>query len=779
MDPTNSAKFQNLTVTDFNRLQQELIEVQTQRDRQIGQLKRLNSLSDALLTNPDHRTLVESFAEAIVEVLDVGIGSIWLFDDDLSTTTEFAVCGMKAAHDIWVRAGPDLLGSLPDASRRTSHRLCVEQLGLLCGPELVEGLACRCLSRDGGCRGLLLAANTASHAGMSGPITQDSLEVFSLLAEKLAAYLDHIADRRLIVAQMLQLQESEQRLTAVLKGANDGWWDLDLSSGRCFLSSRWHEMLGEASPAQGAEGSFWNERIHPEERQRFDWLLDQVLRGRSEILETELRLSCHDGQYLPVLIRGTVIHRSDGTPQRFSGSMQDLTERRRHEAQVHRLAFYDALTDLPNRRMLEKRMADLMNGSGSKGTAFALMMLDLDHFKTLNDSHGHAAGDQLLRVVSQRLLNCLRRSDMVARLGGDEFVILIENLPAASGQGSDVTLRLANKVIEAISEPIQLEIGVVHQSVSVGIAHSDGPECTFERLMQQADLALYEAKAAGRNRVETFQLDMQRRVDLRSLMELRIREGMNLGAFSAVYQLQVNARCEPIGCEALIHWKDIDGSDVPPAEFLPVAQDSGLIHPLGRIVTHQVFQDLLAWEQNGIPADFRIAINFSTPEFLRADFIDTVLAFLDSTGVSGQHLVFEITEDSVLSDLVLAADRMNELIDHKIEFSLDDFGTGYSSFSYLRYLPVREVKIDRAFVRRFLHQSQDAAIVRAIIELGRSLGLRVVAEGVETEAQWRALQQEGCELFQGWLFDRPSPETRDPLLQRLSRLRANPLCPGT
>lgn len=768
MEPTLHQGQQQPGASDYNRLQQELIAVRTQRDRQIGQLMRLNRLSDALLVDLGLAGVADTFAEAIVDVLDIGIGALWLFDDDLPASARFAVCGMAVPWSAWASAGTELLARLPAAQPRISQRLTQEQASLLFGLQLEDGLACRCIARDGRCRGLLMAANSRSLAGMAEPVWQESLEVLSLLAEKLAAHLDQWADRRVIASQMQQLQASEQRLSAVLKGTNDGWWDLDLSTGRCFLSARWRQMVGETSSRQEVEETFWRDRIHPAERERFDWLFDQIISGRSEILETELRLRCHDGQFLPVLIRGTVIRLGDGTPQRFSGSMQDLSERRRHEAQVHRLAFYDSLTDLPNRRLLQQRVAQVLRDRERTESGFALLMLDLDHFKTLNDSHGHAAGDQLLCVVSQRLQNCLRPADMVARLGGDEFVVLLQNLDTDSTAAEAATRQHANKLIMAIAEPIPLDFGTVHQSVSVGIALSEARGSTFERLMQQADLALYEAKGSGRNKVMLFQPDMQRRIDQRSRLEARLREAINTSTLSHAYQLQVNADRQPVGCEALIRWRAEGGPMVPPAEFLPVAQESGLIHRLGQQLTRGVVTDVLAWETMGLPDHFRIAINFSTPEFLRSDFAETVIELLATTGLSGRRLLFEITEDCVLSDLALAADRMHQLMDYQIEFSLDDFGTGYSSFSYLRYLPVHEVKIDQGFVRRFLHQPQDAAIVRAILELGRSLNLRVVAEGVETEVQWRALRDEGCSRYQGWLFDRPCLESQTPLLDRLA-----------
>jgi diguanylate cyclase (GGDEF)-like protein/PAS domain S-box-containing protein len=761
---------QDLDASAYSRLQQELIAFRSQRDRQIGQLIRLNSLSDSLLATIDPAAVAETFAEAIVDILDIGIGALWLVDDDLPATARFAVCGMRVPRPAWARAGAALMEQLPSEPARKALALPSDLKRLLNGPDLEDGLVCRCIGRDGQLRGLLLAANCRAMAGMAAPVWQESLEVLSLLAEKLAAHLDHCSDRQLIAAQIKKLQSSEQRLAAVLKGTNEGWWDLDLIEGTCFLSARWEDMMGEPDPHQQVQGEFWRERIHPADRQRFEWLFEQVISGRSESLEMELRLRDHGNQHLPVLIRGTVIRLPDGTPRRFSGSMQDLSERKRYEAQVHRLAFYDPLTDLPNRRLLNEHI-QVLNRKG--GHRFAVMMLDLDHFKTINDSHGHSAGDQLLCLVSQRLQNCIGRLDMVVRLGGDEFVILVVlNTSSSLARFEARLIRLAEKIIQAVAEPIALDVGTVHQSVSIGIALPGEEPSSGETMMQQADLALFEAKATGRHTLRVFQEDMQRRVDRRSQLEVRLREGMKDDTFKGAYQLQVDSQRIPIGCEALVRWCSSDGAPISPAEFIPVAQDTGLIHYLGEKMMRQVFTDLHTWDRAGLPPDFRISINFSTPEFLHPDFVKQVVNLLEIYGISGSRLRFEITEDSVLHDMQTAAERMHKLMEHNIEFSLDDFGTGYSSFSYLRYLPVREVKIDQGFVRRFLQHPQDAAIVRAIIDLGHSLDLRVVAEGVETEDQWLGLQQAGCHLFQGYLFDQPALESDHGLIERLSLLLA-------
>lgn len=773
METPRPSPLEDLGAQAFSRLQQELIELRNQRDRQIGQLMRLNRLSDLLILELERDQVAAIFAEAIVDVLEIGLGALWLFDDDLPASARFAVCGMRIPKEDWATLGSALLEALPGDTPRAAQTLPSEPVALLPGPPLEDAIACRCIGRDGRLRGLLLAANGSSLGAMAESVSQETLQVLSLIAEKLAAHLDQISDRQVIANQMRLLADSQDRLAAVLKGSNDGWWDLDLIENSCFLSSRWREMLGEPEQGPEARGRFWKDRIHPADRQQFDWLFEQLLQGRSEILETELRLRCHDGSYLPVLIRATVDRLADGTARRFAGSMQDLSERKRYESLVHRLAFYDALTELPNRRLLHEHLQELTRSgqfdSPTMAPRFALMMLDLDYFKGLNDTQGHSAGDQMLCAVSRRLQACVNPQDMVARIGGDEFVILLEQLAPTKNEVEAHCLAVAQKIVRAMETPVQLPIGSIRQGVSIGIVVPGSLTLSADQLLHQADLALYAAKASGRNRWFLFQEDMQRRIDLRSRLEQRLRDGLEHAEFQCAYQLQVDAQGRPLACESLMRWQT-KGTSISPAEFLPVAQECGLMHELGDQMLAQVIGDLRRWQQLGLPEPFRVSVNFSTPEFLRHDFVDRILTRLRHSGVAGRRLRIEITEDSVLSDLAAAAERMRLLMEHGISFSLDDFGTGYSSFSYLRYLPVCEVKIDQGFVRRFLQHPQDAAIVRAILELGRSLDLTVVAEGVETEAQWQALQKVGCQCFQGYLFDRPFLEAQQPLLQRLAAL---------
>lgn len=452
-----------------------------------------------------------------------------------------------------------------------------------------------------------------------------------------------------------------------------------------------------------------------------------------------MRLRTDQGAFLPVGIRGTLFRDRQGRPLRFSGSMQDLTERKRQEAQIHRLAFFDSLTDLPNRRGLQERMKYGLALGLRAADRCAVMMLDLDDFKTLNDSHGHAAGDQLLQVVAQRLRHGVRCEDVVARLGGDEFVVMLSGLGAdrlAAAQRAEV---VARKLIAAIAAPIRLDVGEIHQTVSIGIALAEPDAPRPELLLQRADGALYQAKAAGRNTVCLFDPAMQQRIQRRSDLEAR-----------------------------LLRWHGSDGREyASPAEFIPVAENAGLMQGLGELVLEQVLSALALWQRH-LPPGFRISLNVSAVEFQDPQFAERLLLALQQRGGPAERLRLEITEKLVLRDLDAAAAITGQLAEQGVQFSLDDFGTGYGSFAYLRRLPIHELKIDRSFVEGCPRAAADQAIVRAILSLARTLELRVVAEGVERHDQLDWLGRQGCEVFQGHLFDRPGTDGQRPLLQRLS-----------
>ena len=758
--------------TDYIRLQQELIAVRTRLDRQIAQLTRLNKLSNTLLSQQLGGAGLETFAETIPDVLDMAIGVVWELAGH--AVRGMAAFGLDLDDPVWQELGLELLHRLESSGLRQAVRLETASVPLLADSQLCDVLICRCVNSEGLCIGVVMAANTVTLAGMFDPISDESLTVLTQVAERFAAHLDSRRSHELLDQRLQQLKESEERLQRVLQGTNDGWWDWDLSSDQCLVSRRWIEMLGGACDGPQLRQGFWLERIHPAERQAFEHSLRQTLAGSGEpTLEQEVQLLRDDSSSLPVLVRGTASRNDLGEAIRFSGTILDLTERKRHEAAVHRLAYYDALTDLPNRRGLMEELPRAISSCQAVDQRLAVLMIDLDGFKKLNDTHGHAAGDQMLYVVGQRLRQGVRSADLVARLGGDEFVVVLDSIGQALEGAQLAAQRVAQGLLERLSRPYELEVGISHHSASIGVAVLDQRSATAEALMQHADVALYEAKGSGRALVRVFDPDMQLLVTQRAQLEQELRAGLAHGELGLHVQGIVDPCANLCGAEALLRWPQQGRAWVPPDHFIPVAEESGLIQQLGDWSLAQIATLLRSWEGT-MPPDFRISINLSSSQFLHPDFEDRMLQRLSTYAISSQRLKLEITEATVLDDLSKAAERMNRLRDHGLEFSLDDFGTGYSSISYLRQLPLAEVKIDKSYVRDFLHNRSDAAVLRAVLDLCHSLEISVVAEGIETEEQWRQLRADGCDRFQGFLFSRPKEPGEEPDSLLRSRWRGQP-----
>jgi len=744
-----------------NLLQQELITVKARLDRQVSQLIRINEFSNHLLGELQERAMAQTFAEAIVDVLDIAVGAVWVLPpNDKLMDPSFAAFGVHVPHAHWEHAGSAIAEKIGTSTKVRAVRLDVNVSDILPGVPLITPIACRCVSRDGLTTAIVLAADTPAIAGMSEPVSDETLAMLAVLAEKCAAHIDHWIDRRLIEHQLAALSQSQEQLELVMKGANDGWWDWDMRDNHCFLSGRWLQLMGESDHAARTQDGFWTGHVHPQDAPGFALLLEHTFSGESTGVDAEVRLRRADGSWIPVLVRGTVLRDADGQAMRFAGSVQDLTERRRYEADIHQLAYFDPLTDLPNRRLLLDRLQQSLHIRERTGQMTAVLMLDVDRFKRLNDTHGHAAGDQLLRAISKRLRDLVRPYDTVSRLGGDEFVVLLEQLGSDPDNAIATAERTATKLLVALDEPYAIDVGVTHHSVSIGVAASIDPVDTADTLLKAADVALYAAKDAGRNIVRVFRPEMQHKVDRRSALESRLREAFARSEVRMHYQAQVDRDGRLMSAEALMRWESPEAG-CGPSEFIPVAEESGFIHEMGRWSLESVCLQIHKW-RGRLPQGFRVAVNLSSAEFMHPDFPARVLDTLQRTGTDGRSIRLEITEATVVTELEFAAERMHQLRDHHIEFSLDDFGAGHSSLTYLRRLPVSEVKIDQSYVQRILTDRHDAAIVRAIITMCESLNLRVIAEGIETRDVWERLVEHGCRYFQGYYFGRPRPASDNP-----------------
>jgi diguanylate cyclase (GGDEF)-like protein/PAS domain S-box-containing protein len=439
--------------------------------------------------------------------------------------------------------------------------------------------------------------------------------------------------------------------------------------------------------------------------------------------------------------------------------VEDITDRRRSEDEIRNLAYFDPLTRLPNRRLMLDRLGHAMTAGNRSREFGALMILDLDHFKSINDTQGHDVGDRLLLEVAQRLTACVRQGDTVSRLGGDEYVILLEGL------GENEQAAAANA--EIVAEKIRLAIGLPYvlggseneyfNTTSIGLTFFCGQGDAAEILLKQADLALYQAKGAGRNAIRFFNPAMQLAIETRTSLAGALRRGLDKGEFRLHYQPQVDRNGRLTGAEALIRWLSADQGLISPAQFIPLAEESGLIVFIGQWVLDTACAQLKAWSRDTHTRDLRLSVNVSARQFHQPDFVNQVRQSLLASGADPARLKLELTESVVLDNVDTVVSRMRQLNALGVGFALDDFGIGYSSLSYLKRLPLDQVKIDQSFVRDIPGDPNDAAIVRAILAMSHSLGLDVIAEGVETEEQRDFLAQHNCQGYQGYLFSKPLP----------------------
>ncbi len=435
----------------------------------------------------------------------------------------------------------------------------------------------------------------------------------------------------------------------------------------------------------------------------------------------------------------------------------DITTRKAAEEEIQRLAFFDPLTQLPNRRLLMDRLDQAMTACARHQRLGALLFIDLDNFKTLNDTHGHDMGDLLLRQVAQRLLDSVREGDTVARLGGDEFVVMLEDLSQDAIEAATQAETVARKILGALKESYEIRALSVHSTPSLGATLFGAESENLEEPIKRADLAMYQAKAAGRNTIRFYDPRMQSLLLARAELERDLRTALQQDQFVLHYQPQVQRGGLVAGAEALLRWQHPQRGLVPPGEFIALSEETGLIVPLGERVLELACTQLARWATQPGMAHLTLSVNVSPRQFQQEQFVDQVLAVLERTGAPATRLKLELTESLLISNVDEVIAKMETIRTRGVGFALDDFGTGYSSLSYLKRLPLDQLKIDQGFVRDILVDPNDAAIARMVIVLGESLGLEVMAEGVETPAQQQALQALGCHAYQGYLYSRPLP----------------------
>lgn len=460
-----------------------------------------------------------------------------------------------------------------------------------------------------------------------------------------------------------------------------------------------------------------------------------------------------DGTVFPAELGLAEVHQAEGVG--FIGIVRDITQRRQVENEIRQLAFYDALTQLPNRRLLLDRIQQVLANCARQKQHAALLFLDLDNFKNLNDSAGHDKGDQLLCQVAQRLVKSVRKGDTVARLGGDEFVVVIEGLSGNENDAANQAEAAAEQIMDQLRMTFDLEGLAFSGSASIGVTMLDSASSSVADLLKQADMAMYKAKAAGRNAIQFFNPQMQIAVSLRAAMEQDLRSAIDLEQFQLHYQKQIDTRGQMVGAEVLLRWLHPANGLVSPAQFIPLAEETGLIVPIGEWVLRAACETLAQWSTNPAKSHLTIAVNMSVVQFNTANIVDRVLEILRVSAAPAHNLKLEITESLLASNFQDVKAKMLELQRHGVSFSIDDFGTGYSSLLYLKQLPINQLKIDQSFVRDIINSPNDRAIAQAVITLAAAMELNVIAEGVETEEQRALLQRLGCDRYQGYLYGKP------------------------
>jgi len=678
------------------------------------------------------------FIEVVLENLPIGLAINSL---DMSTVG-YVNSRFQEIYGSWTgRGGGDLARFLdhlcPDPEqRREFQRRMLRDLGEG-GLKRMQWDDIRVRGRDGTMR-IVSAVNT--------PLPEQGLMISTV---------HDVTDRKLAEDA---LRESERRYQIMAESSPVGIFRCDRNSRCRYVNRRWREITGLTVAQAADEG--WLTAVHPDDRDAMTSHWQQSV-AEGQVFRSECRFRRPRGLTTWVFVQAEPAFDNRQELSGYIGSVTDISERKRNEEEIRRIAYYDALTKLPNRAFFLEQLRRTLAAAKRNQRRSALLFCDLDNFKDVNDSLGHDKGDLLLQGIAERLSACIRQGDTLSRLGGDEFVLL---LPVVTSDRDAVMV--ARKIKDQLAVPFDLDGQEVYTTPSIGIAFYPDDGDTVSTLLKHADMAMYAAKTKGRNRYQFFSEDMHRRASERMKLEAGLRQALDRGEFQVVYQPQYElASGRLVGVEALLRWQHPEEGTVLPARFIPLAEETGLIHPIGEWVLRTACAQAQEWLAAGYP-DLRVAVNLSGRQFTEPGLVDLVRRILGETGLGARHLELEVTEGVLMQDAAVARTTVETLHADGVGLAIDDFGAGYSSLIHLRNLPVRRLKISPELVRAIDRDRRDAAIAASIIGLGESLGLEIVAEGVETEAQAAVLRSLGCPLVQGFHFDHPL--AREEIRRRLS-----------
>ncbi|MCC7046653.1 MAG: EAL domain-containing protein, partial [Alphaproteobacteria bacterium] len=521
-----------------------------------------------------------------------------------------------------------------------------------------------------------------------------------------------------------------ERYGLAAEGANDGLWDWDLETGHVRYAPRWIAMLGCDEGTVGDSPEEWLGRVHPDDIDGLRLAIDALVEGTSVALEHEQRVRLADGSYRWMLTRGVAKRDATGRALRIAGSQTDISDRHWAREQLAYDAFHDGLTGLPNRALFLDRLGQaILMGRRRNEECCAVLSLDIDRFKLINDSLGHGAGDEFLTILARRLAGSLKEGDTLARLAGDEFAILAERV----GDVNKAML-IAERVLSMLALPIMLDEHEIFASACIGIAIAPARGRSAEDLLRDANLALYRAKSRGTSRVEVFDQQLHASAVSRLKLESDLRRAIDRDELEVFYQPVVELETRRIvGMEALVRWQNSERGPVSPGEFIPLAEETGLILPIGAKVMTEACTQLASWRQRGLVDEaMAVNVNLSAKQIAQGDLVGEIRGVLERTGLKGAQLKIELTESAIMENPELAAAILVQVRDLGVGLCVDDFGTGYSSLSYLHRFPITTLKIDRSFVARTDANTPELSLVKTIVKLGHSLGLEIVAEGVET-----------------------------------------------